>query len=93
MRAEENEPNGTERNEEERDGTKANRMMKSVLHSERMRFSLRMCSCCFVSTMWCFLSCLSANVRVVSPDIWHYGDKAEKLQQHVMAYLAMYVRV
>ena len=45
------------------------RMMKSVLHSERMRFSLRMCSCCFVSTMWCFLSCLSANVRVVSPEI------------------------
>lgn len=36
------------------------RMMKSLLHSAKMFFSLIMCSCCLVSTIWCFLRHLRA---------------------------------
>ena len=44
--------------------------IKSVLDSDIIFFSFMICSCCRVSTMWCFFMIFKANVRLSSLFIW-----------------------
>lgn len=48
--------------------------IKSDRDSDIIFFSFMICSCCLVSTMWCFLRILRAKVRELSLLTWTYNQ-------------------